>query len=312
MIKNKKIAVVIPAYKVVGLLKNVVLSLPDFIDSIIVIDDKCPSESYKTVEDLKNVIIIRHDSNQGVGGAVISGYKKALELDADIVVKIDGDGQMDSNKIHKLIKPILESNADYTKGNRFRDFHALNSMPKIRLFGNSILSFLIKFASGYWSIMDPTNGFIAISKESLEELDLENLSKRYFFESDMLIYLNINNKIVEDVSIPAQYGEETSSLSIKQVLYQFPPKIVKGFLKRIFLKYYIYDFNMGSIYMLFGVPLVIFGVIFGGIKWIEAINKGIDTSTGTVMLSVLSIILGVQFLLQAINIDIMNEPKSKK
>jgi glycosyltransferase involved in cell wall biosynthesis len=312
MVANKKIAVVIPAYRVRNFLRNVITSLPDFIDFIIVIDDKCPNASYEVVEDFENIIVIHHENNQGVGGAVISGYKEALELQADIVVKVDGDGQMDNNKIAQLIEPIVNDKADYTKGNRFRDLHALKTMPKIRLFGNSILSFLIKMASGYWSIMDPTNGFTAINKKSLEDIEFDRLSKRYFFESDMLINLNIYNQIVQDVSMPARYGDEESSLNIKKVLYQFPPKIVKGLAKRIFLKYYIFDFNMGSIYMLVGLPMMIFGIVFGIIKWIEAVNMNINTSTGTIMLSALSIILGVQFLLQAINIDIMNEPKSKK
>jgi len=218
---------------------------------------------------------------------------------------------MDSSKIHKLIKPILDGKADYTKGNRFRDFKALKSMPKVRLFGNSALSFLIKIASGYWSIMDPTNGFTAINRESLEELELDKLSKRYFFESDMLINLNIENKVVKDIPIPAKYADEESSLNVGKILYQFPPKIAKGFLKRVFLKYFIYDFNMASIYTIFGFPMVVFGVIFGAVKWYESVISGMEATTGTVMLSVLPIILGVQFLLQAINIDISSEPKDK-
>ena len=311
MIENKKIAIVIPSYKVKKFLKNVVLELPEFVDFIIVIDDKCPQKSYEVVENLEKVIIINHQNNQGVGGAVISGYKKAVEIGADIVVKVDGDGQMDTSYIYNLIKPVLDNKADYTKGNRFRDFKALKTMPKVRLFGNSALSFLIKMASGYWSIMDPTNGFTVINKESLEDLDLDNLSKRYFFESDMLINLNIENKVVKDVSIPAKYGDEESSLNIKKVLYKFPPKIMKGLLKRIFLKYFVYNFNMASIYIIFGIPMVLFGVIFGIFKWSESVKTGIEASTGTVMLAVLPIILGVEFLLQAINIDINSEPKEK-
>lgn len=311
MIENKKIAVIVPCFRVRKFLKQVVLDLPEFIDFVIVVDDKCPQKSYEVVLGLEKVIVINHKENLGVGGAVVSGYKKAIELGADVVVKVDGDGQMDSSKIHKLIKPILEGKADYTKGNRFRDFKALKSMPKVRLFGNSALSFLIKIVSGYWSIMDPTNGFTAINRESLEDLELDKLSKRYFFESDMLINLNIENKVVKDVSMPAKYGDEESSLNAGKILYQFPPKIIKGFLKRIFFKYFIYNFNMASVYTIFGFPMVIFGTIFGAVKWYESVESGIEATTGTVMLSVLPIILGVQFLLQAINIDISSEPKDK-
>jgi len=312
MINNKKIGVVIPSFKVRRFLKQVVVELPKFIDYIIVVDDACPEQSFEMVQNMDKVIIINHTKNMGVGGAVVSGYKKALQLDIDIVIKIDGDGQMDNAFISTLIQPIIEEKADYTKGNRFRDFKALREMPKIRLFGNSALSFLIKVASGYWSIIDPTNGFTAINKETLKELELDKLSKRYFFESDMLINLNIEDKVVKDISIPAKYGDEESSLSIKKVLYQFPFKIIKGFNKRIFYKYFVYNFNMASVYMVFGIPLFLFGLFFGIAKWNESLQNNIDTSTGTVMLAVLPIILGVEFLLQAINIDIINEPKGKK
>jgi len=312
MINDKIIGVVIPSFKVRKFLKQVVIELPEFIDYIIVVDDACPEQSFETVQNIDKVIIINHTKNMGVGGAVVSGYKKALQLDIDIVIKIDGDGQMDSAFISTLIQPIIEEKADYTKGNRFRDFKALREMPKIRLFGNSALSFLIKVASGYWSIVDPTNGFTAINKETLKDLELDKLSKRYFFESDMLINLNIKDKVLKDIAIPAKYGNEESSLKIKKILYQFPPKIIKGFNKRIFYKYFVYNFNMASVYMALGIPLFLFGLFFGIIKWDESLQSNLDASTGTVMLATLPIILGVEFLLQAINIDIMNEPKEKK
>jgi len=309
--KKRKIAVVIPSYRVKKFIENVVKTLPDFIDHIIVVDDKCPQKSGEFIADLKipKVIVLFHKNNQGVGGAVITGYKKALDLGCDIVIKIDGDGQMNPNYISILVEPILENRADYTKGNRFTDFKALKQMPKIRLFGNSALSFLIKLSSGYWNIMDPTNGFTAINRKALLGLNLDQISKRYFFESDMLINLNIENCVVKDVSIPAKYQDEESSLNISKVLIDFPPKILKGLLKRIFYKYFIYDFNMASIYIIFGIPMVTFGFIFGIVKWYEAIVTNTEATTGTVMLSVLPIILGVQFLLQAISIDINNIPK---
>lgn len=246
------------------------------------------------------------------GGAVVTGYKKALELDTDIVVKIDGDGQMDINYMQQLIQPLLDGRADYTKGNRFTDFKALRKMPKIRLFGNSGLSFLVKAASGYWNMMDPTNGYTAINKHALGELDLDNLAKRYFFESDMLINLNIENAVVIDVDIPAKYGDEKSSLSITKTLFGFPPKLFKGLCKRIFLKYFVYDFNMLSLYLFMGLPMVLFGTVWGIVKWMEAIVSNTETTTGTVMLAVLPIILGTQFLLQAIQIDMNNIPRKNR
>lgn len=311
---KNNISVVIPSYKVSKHILDVIKYIPEFVNYIIVVDDKCPQNSgqiAKTSTDSR-VIVCYHEINQGVGGAVVTGYKKALELNSDIVVKIDGDGQMDVNYMQKLIQPILDAKADYTKGNRFTDFKALRAMPKIRLFGNSGLSFLVKAASGYWNLMDPTNGYTAINKHALSELDLDNLAKRYFFESDMLINLNIENAVIVDVEIPAKYGDEKSSLSITKTLVGFPPKLFKGLCKRIFLKYFIYDFNMLSLYLVVGLPMLLFGIIFGSIKWIEAMISNIETSTGTVMLAVLPIILGTQFILQAIQIDMNNIPRKEK
>jgi dolichol-phosphate mannosyltransferase len=311
---NKNISVVIPSYKVAKYIMNVINDVPEFVNYIIVIDDKCPQNSgdiAKTSTDSR-VIVCYHEENQGVGGAVVTGYKKAIELTSDIVVKIDGDGQMDVNYMRKLIQPIIDGKADYTKGNRFSDFKALRAMPKVRLFGNSGLSFLVKAASGYWNLMDPTNGYTAINKHALEELDLDNLDKRYFFESDMLINLNIENAVVVDVEIPAKYGNEESSLSITKTLLGFPQKLFKGLCKRIFLKYFIYDFNMLSLYLVVGLPMLLFGILFGSIKWIEAIVNETVTTTGTIMLAALPIILGTQFILQAIQIDMNNIPGKQK
>lgn len=306
-----KIAVVIPSYKVSKHILEVINDIPEFVSHIIVIDDKCPQNSGKIAETSndKRVVICYHEINQGVGGAVITGYKKALELGIDIMIKIDGDGQMDVNYMEKLIQPILDGKADYTKGNRFTDFKALRQMPKIRLFGNSGLSFLVKASSGYWDMMDPTNGYTAINKHALEELDLDNIAKRYFFESDMLINLNIENAVILDVDIPAKYGDEESSLSVTKTLFGFPPKLLKGLCKRIFLKYFIYNFNMLSLYLILGLPMILFGGIYGIYHWISSSINNIETPVGTVMIAVLPIILGTQFLLQAIQIDMNNIPK---
>ncbi len=293
------IAVVIPSYRVKAFLKDVVLTVPEYVNDIIVVDDKCPEESFRVVEGMERVHIVRHEVNQGVGGAMVSGYKKALALEADIVVKVDGDGQMDPNLMMPLLKPLIENRADYTKGNRFRDLEALKAMPNVRLFGNSVLSFLVKTASGYWTIMDPTNGYTAIYRFALQDLPLDTLDKRYFFESDMLINLNIVGAVTKDVSMPAQYGDEESSLSIKKVIMDFPPKLFKGFLKRIKLEYFIYNFNAGSLYLTIGLPLLLFGIIYG------VLTGG----QGSEIIIVLPIILGIQFLLQFLSIDMKAEPE---
>ena len=309
MLENKKITIVIPAYNVLKHLKDAIISIPDFVDKIIVVDDKCPQNSGKIVENLDRVTVIYHSKNQGVGGAVFSGYKEAIKQECDIVVKIDGDGQMDTAYLQKLITPLIDNKADYTKGNRFFDLTKLKTMPKMRLFGNSVLSFLVKAASGYWNIMDPTNGYTAITKKAIKLLEYRSIDKRYFFETSMLINLNIMNLVVKDVPIPAKYGDEESNLSIFKSAVEFPRKLLKGFLKRIFYRYFLYDFNMGSIYLILGLPMFLFGVIFGGYRWYLSAVYDIANPIGTVMLVALSTILGVQFLVGGVGVDMSNIPK---
>jgi glycosyltransferase involved in cell wall biosynthesis len=312
--QNINIAVIIPCYKVAKHIEQVILSIPDFISHIIVVDDKCPQNSGLIAQNIqkkdnRNIHVLFHEKNKGVGGAVISGYQKAINLECDIAIKIDGDGQMDVKYIKSLIEPIIDKKSDYTKGNRFTDFQKLKQMPKIRLFGNSVLSFIVKLCSGYWNIMDPTNGFTAINLSALNKIKLNTISNRYFFETDMLINLNINNCVVQDIAMPSKYADEESSLSIGKILFQFPFKLLKGFVKRIFFKYYIYDFNMASIYIVFGLPMTLWGIFFGAYKWYIGYVTNTIASTGTVMLSVLPLILGMQFLLQAIHIDIYSSTK---
>ena len=313
MSKNDKIAVVIPAYKVEKHLKKVISNLPDFIDHIIVIDDNCPQKSgniaQKMAEQNSKISIIFHKKNTGVGGAVMSGYKKALDLECDYIIKMDGDGQMDPAFIPKILKPLQKNKADYCKGNRFQEPAYLKNMPKIRLLGNSLMSFVMKLCSGYWDIMDPTNGYTAINASTLKKLNLKKISKRYFFESDMLVHLNIFNAVVKDIAMPAIYGEEESSLRIGSILLRFPFLIKRRFCKRILYKYFFYDFNMASIYTLIGVPFFLFGSVFGVYRWIYGVMHDEVNSTGTVMLAILPIILGIQFILQAIQIDINSVPK---
>jgi len=310
---DAKIAVIIPAFKVIDTIKEVISSIPDTVDYIIVVDDRCPEFSGREAEksNRKNLIVIYHERNEGVGGAMITGYKKALEFGCEIVIKIDGDGQMDPKYVGNLIGPLIQDDADYTKGNRFQDFKALETMPRIRIFGNSALSFMIKVASGYWNIMDPTNGYTAIHRRVLDKLDLSKISKGYFFESDLLIRLNIINAVVKDVRMPAKYAQEKSSLNIKKAIFQFPSKLLKGLAKRVFLKYFIYDFNMASVYILLGLPVFLASVFWGIVEWIDSFVSGVPRTAGTIMLVALPIILSFQMLLQAINIDIYSIPKKK-
>lgn len=306
------IVTVIPAYRVQDTITTVLKDLPAYIKHIIVVDDASPDSSVKLVaaaaQQDPRIILIRHERNQGVGGAMISGFHKALELGAKIVVKLDGDGQMDSAHIPALVTPLILGKADFTKGNRFRDFVSLRNMPMVRRVGNLGLSFLTKAATGYWNIFDPTNGFFAIRTEVLKQLPLEAIDKRYFFETSLLANLYLVNAFVMDVPMPARYGNETSHLSIRRSLLEFPLKLFSTLIRRILLKYYIYDFSIISLYIVTSIPLLLFGFIFGAIKWIDYASRNIPAPTGTVMLPTLCVILGIQIMLSAIEIDMKSTP----
>jgi dolichol-phosphate mannosyltransferase len=310
------IAVVIPAYQVSDTIEAVLSELPDYLRYIVVVDDASSDNTSDLVQACANrdrrIVLVRHEQNQGVGGAMLAGFKKALELGAQVVVKIDGDHQMDPAYIPELVTPLLEGKADYVKGNRFRDFESLRHMPQIRRIGNLGLSFLTKVATGYWNCFDPTNGFFAIRAEMLAELPLERIDRRYFFETSMLANLYLLGAYILDVPIPARYRGERSSLSIWRVLFEFPVKLFATLLRRILLRYYLFDFSMVSVYLLTGIPLLLFGLIFGSVKWIQYLELGVPAPTGTVILPTLALILGIQILLSAIEIDMNAAPKAPR
>lgn len=312
-LQEKNIAAVIPCYRVENEIGRVIASLPPYLRHILVVDDASPDQTAGIVSHLaetdSRISLLRHEKNQGVGGAVLTGFRKALELEADIVVKIDGDGQMDARYLPNLLAPLLRGEADYTKGNRFRDFQALQKMPVVRRIGNMGLGFLTKAATGYWNLLDPTNGFVAIHGKVLAQLPLARIDRTYFFETSMLADLYLLGAVVKDVPMPARYGSEVSNLSIRRSLFEFPVKLLKTFLRRLVLRNLIYDFSMASIYLLAGLPLLLFGLTFGISRWIHYATLNIPAPTGTVMLPTLSVLLGIQFLIAAVEIDLRSVPK---
>jgi glycosyltransferase involved in cell wall biosynthesis len=307
------IAAVIPAYRVEREIEAVLHELPSYLKYIIVVDDASPDRTSELAAALvkrdRRIVLIRHEKNQGVGGAMVSGFRKALELGAQIIVKIDGDGQMDVSHLPALLTPLIDGQADYAKGNRFRDFAALRQMPLVRRIGNMGLGFLSKAATGYWNLFDPTNGFLAIRAETLALLPLDQIDRTYYFETSMLANLYLLGAVVKDVPMPALYKGEVSSLVIHRVLFEFPAKLFVTLIRRIALKNFIYDFSMGSIYILTGLPLLLFGLIFGILKWIQYAQRNIAAPTGTVILPTLSVLLGIQFLISAIEIDLRSVPQ---
>lgn len=307
----QSVAVVIPCYRVRSQILQVIRRIGKEVDRIIVVDDACPDGSGRFVMENcsdRRVTVLRNDQNLGVGGAMLNGYACALQLGADIVVKLDGDGQMDPAWIKYLVSPIVEGGADYTKGNRFFNIEGLRSMPRVRLLGNAVLSFFSKISSGYWAIFDPTNGYTAISSATLALLPLDKISHGYFFESDMLFQLGKVRASVVDVPMDAVYADEESHLVVSRILCKFLSKHLTNTCKRVVYNYFLRDFSLASIELLAGLCLFIFGTLFGAYHWAESIRSGVTASTGTVMLAALPVILGVQFLLSFLAFDIASTP----
>lgn len=303
-----KITVIIPCYKVEKHIKTVVEELPDYISSIILVNDASPDKTAEILEQLaqnnSKIKVLTHSQNKGVGGGMITGFKEAINQNSDIVVKLDGDGQMNSSYIKKMTDVLAQSDYDFAKGNRFFDRKELYKMPFLRRIGNLGLSFLIKMSSGYWTIADPTNGFFCIKTNTLKSIDLERISNRFFFECSLLIELYYAGAKIKDIAMPAIYADEKSNLSISKTLFSFPPKLFKAFIRRIWLQYFVYDFNICSLYYFFGTLLFLFGIIFGAINWIHYANLDCPTPTGTIMIATITLILGFQMLLAAIQYDL--------
>ncbi|MDT4331162.1 glycosyltransferase family 2 protein [Methylomonas sp. MED-D] len=307
-----RIAVVIPCYKTGAEVLRVLTRIGPQVSAIYLVDDACPERTADWVEQHLSdprLRILRHAKNQGVGGAVISGIRAALADHTDIIVKIDGDGQMDPALIDKFVEPIRLGRADYCKGNRFYRLDYLHGMPTLRLLGNTLLSFIAKMSTGYWNIMDPTNGYVAIHAKIAEELPLDKLSRRFFFESDLLFRLNVMRAVVEDVPMRAVYANEVSNLSIGRIVFEFSGLYLNRFFKRLFYSYFLRGFNAASIMFISGSILFGGGALFGAWHWYHNSMAGVLSSAGTVMLAVLPIVLGFQLLLGAIQIDIQSEPR---
>lgn len=305
------VAVVIPSYRVKRHLLDLLARIGPEVDLIYVVDDACPEQSGAFVRsncDDPRLRVLVHDVNLGVGGAVMTGYAAALADGAVVVVKLDGDGQMDPSLIGAMVAPILDGRADYTKGNRFFDIEHVRGMPKVRLLGNAALSFMTKLSSGYWTVFDPTNGFTAVHARVLALLPLGKISQRFFFESDMLFRLGTLRACVLDIPMRAVYLDERSQLRIGRILLPFLAGHAANTAKRIFYSYFLRDFSLASVQLVLGAVLLVFGTTFGAEAWIAGARSGEVASTGTVMLAALPVILGMQLLLSFLAFDIAAAP----
>ena len=307
-----KVAVVLPCYRSRRHVLDVISKIGPTASLIVVVDDACPEHTGAHVEEHcsdQRVTVLYNESNLGVGGAVIRGYQWALSADADIAVKLDSDGQMDAACIPKMIQPIVAGHADYVKGNRFFHIEGLASMPKIRILGNACLSFFTKLSSGYWNVFDPTNGYTAIHRVALKMLPLGKIDSGFFFETDLLFRLNLTGAVVVDVPISARYYDEQSNLKIRHVVFPFLAKNLRNACKRIFYRYYLRDLNIGSLELLTGIALLLFGTIFGSVQWAHSAAAEVPATAGTVMLAGLPVLVGIQLILGFFAFDFLTVPK---
>jgi dolichol-phosphate mannosyltransferase len=307
-----RIGVVVPAYRVSEQVLGVLGRIGPEVDRIYLIDDACPEKSGEivtaSVSDPRIEVVV-HDENRGVGGAVKTGCRLALRDKCDIVVKLDGDGQMDPADISRMIEPIVDGRADYVKGNRFYYSGDLTGMPRSRKYGNAALSIITKFSTGYYETFDPTNGYTAINATALRLLNLDRVADRYLFETSILFQLSLISAVVEDVPMSAVYGDETSSLRVSRSLFSFAFFHVKNTVRRIWYRYFVRDFGPASILLVFGSMLMVFGTALGAYFWIRGISTGRPTTSGSVMLTALPLILGYQSLMTFLQYDIGAVPR---
>jgi len=302
--------VVIPCYRVKAHILRVIEKTPSWVEGIVCVDDACPEGSGAFVEAENKdprVHVVRLEQNQGVGGATLAGYREAERLGGKILVKVDGDDQMDMGYMGQLVAPILLGEADYAKGNRFTSISHLRSMPTVRVLGNAVLSFAAKVSTGYWNIFDPTNGYTAIEATVAKLVREKRVSRRFFFETDLLYHLSTLRAVVRDVPMPARYADEVSNLRIGAVVGPFALKHLRNFIQRVLGQYFVRDFNAASLELVAGI----FGILFGlgyAAHYVATRVPGQVASAGVVMAAALPIILGAQLLLQAMNFDVLNVP----
>lgn len=306
MYKEKTIAVIVPAYNEENLISQTITTIPDFVDKIIVIDDHSRDKTAEIVQSYMKkltdkLILVQHEKNKGVGAAIKTGYKKSLELGIDITAVMAGDAQMDPNELHRLLDPIIEGKTDYAKGNRLTHKEKIK-MPRFRAFGNGILTFLTKIASGYWNVIDPQNGYTAISKKALETIDVDGIYDYYGYPNDMLIKLNLCKFRIIDVEMPPRYGNEKSKIKMGRYSFKLSWLLIKGFFKRIWSEYGGVNFHPLFLFYLVGFILFPFGLILGiDVLYFRIITGGY--STGSVVLTALFLIMGLQSLIFAMMFD---------
>jgi glycosyltransferase involved in cell wall biosynthesis len=306
VVEGKRVAVVVPAFEEELLVADTVRGIPDFVDLIVVVDDR---SSDQTVERARatgdpRLEVIVHDRNQGVGGAIATGYARCRELGVDVTCVMAADNQMDPGELATLVGPVARGEADYVKANRLVSGEAWQLIPRSRYLGNAVLSLLTKIASGYWHVADSQAGYTALSLGALRRLDLERLYRRYGFPNDMLVHLNVQNARVRDVPSRPIYGVgERSGIKIHRVAPRIAWLLFKGFWWRMKEKYVIRDFHPLVFFYALGTLMTVIGFILGLIVTISRVGWGNDITTATIVLVALLLVSGTQFMLFAMWFD---------
>ncbi|MEU5880335.1 glycosyltransferase family 2 protein [Spirillospora sp. NPDC047279] len=309
MYKGLAVAVVVPAHNEQELIGKTIVGVPAFVDHVIVVDDASTDETAERVEEMRDarVVLLRHERNTGVGGAIVDGHRKALELGADVNAIMAGDAQMDPEYLVALLDPIADDGYGFTKANRFFGRAGLAGMPLSRLVGSTMLSFVTKLASGYWNLFDPQNGYTAITRDALARIDLDRLAARYSFENDLLIWLNIAGVRAKDVPIPGVYGEEVSGMRLHRVIPEISGLLFVGFWRRMMRKYVVPSFSPIALMLFTGLFLCTIGSIVG--VWVSLHSLGEATaSAGSVLLAVGPFLVGINMLVHALSLDIQATP----
>lgn len=299
--------VVVPAYNEERLIGQTLTSIPDVVDRIIVINDASVDNTSEIVkkmaEEDKRICLIEHDANQGVGGAIVTGYKKARDLKIDVTVVMAGDAQMDPNDLIRIIEPVANGGADYTKGNRLFYGDAWNMIPHYRYLGNSFLSLITKISSGYWHIADSQSGYTAISLVALQRINLDKIYKRYGMPNDFLIKLNQHDFRVRDVHVKPVYNVgEKSGIKLIHVVPRIGWILFKGFWQRLFFKYVIKDFHPLVFFYLLGLTLFPAGLLSGAYLLCYRLFIGPVAATSA-LFSVFLFVSGLQSLFFAMWFD---------
>jgi glycosyltransferase involved in cell wall biosynthesis len=307
--KGNKIAAVVPAYNESKLIGKTITTMPDFVDFIVVVNDCSTDDTSakaRAVGDPR-VVVLDHERNTGVGGSILDGHAKALELGSDVNVVMAGDAQMDPAYLPALLDPICDQGYEFTKANRFFSRTSYAGMPVVRMIGSVALSFATKVASGYWNLFDPQNGYTATHSYALRRLDFDRISRGYSFENDLLIWLNIVNARAKDIPIPAVYGEEVSTMRIHRVAPAIAGLLFRGFWRRMLLKHVLASFSAVALLFFTGLLLVGIGTLAGIWVVVETLGPPVAT-TGSVLLSVGPLLTGTHMLISALTLDIQSTP----